>query len=241
MDSVVSLLAGLLGGAIAVYARSAFVDVAHFNRMRGFVLAIVCVAAGFCIAWSAAVMASRSAVDAFWQSLPPGHWVDWGGLIDTVKDGAISSWVIASAGISVIAMHGLCMVVEAKGAVGVVAPVQSELVRSRLLLRSRGFALAGACVICASCIGWNVGVDKAHGVLSAYLKNSRAESWVDWLKIGSDILQCAAPWWLLGTIVLAAVALHILGLVADRNSVGHRGDGPESRIIVASTYYSRRP
>lgn len=239
MESVVSLFTGLLGVALAFYAKSAFDDTALFNRVRGFALSVLGSAAGFCVAWSAAAMASRSTVEAYWQTLPAGHWVDWGLLMDAVEGGSVSWWVICVAGVSAVLLHGLRMIADANQAVGLIARAQSPLLRSKPFLRSRGYALAGACAICASCIGWNIGVDKAHAVLFSHLQDPRTANWVDWFKVGSDITESAAPWWLMGCLGLAAVALHLLGLVADRERSGRDGNHAVSRIIIPTTYRSR--
>jgi hypothetical protein len=184
---------------------------------------------------------SQAAVDAYWKRLPVGHWVDWVMLTERVDGGAVPLWVIGAAATSAVFLLALDTLADAKGAVGIVARAHANLARSKLFMRFRRYALAGACVLCASGIGWNVGITKASAVLSLHLQTSITSGWVDWLQMDSDIVQSTAPWWLGGAIVLASVGLAILGRVADGIPDRPSNDELRSRIIIPTTYRSRRP
>jgi dipeptide/tripeptide permease len=162
-------------------------------------------------------------------------------LTENVDGGAVPLWLIGAVATSAAFLLVLDTLADAKGAVGIVARVRANLARSKLFMRFRRHGLAGACVLCASGIGWNVGITKASEVLSLHLQTSITSGWVDWLQIDSDILQSTAPWWLGCAIALASIGLAVLGRVAGGIRDCADDDELRSRIIIPTTYRSRRP
>ncbi|MBK8284420.1 MAG: hypothetical protein IPK97_05790 [Ahniella sp.] len=136
-------------------------------------------------------------------------------------------------------LHLLDVVAVAKDVGAVAGRVQSRLVRSMLFLRFRRVVLAVLCALCASSAGWNIGITKGIGVISAALSKSVADNWIDWFKIESDILECMIPLWFFGSIALALVAFLGFGSVADATGSVSSDDKVQGRIVIPPTYRSR--
>ncbi|AVP97171.1 hypothetical protein C7S18_08180 [Ahniella affigens] len=284
---------GILGVAIGAYVRSAFFDVALFDRVRGFALTLVSSAAGFCTAWSAASISSRSQVDAYLQSLPPGYWLDWGRVVDCVRVGDTAWWLMIAAGVSAVVLHGLDLAAAARTSVkngryrsalsfqtctesvkmvdsrcqgqtrswfsldrlpidqwnlerarridSAFSLLKSLMSRLRLGDFSRINVLAVACGVFSACAGWIFGVFRAHEAVSETMRTSLTASWVDSSRISIDILYSGTPWWMMVAILLAALALLILGRVADTGRKASIGSDSDRRIIIPATYRSRQP